>query len=98
MPKLIKHYMVAEYKAVKKVSAKDDSDWNWRKKYIGYQGELYIMESVTKFPGKQYLCFTDHSRNWVTTGYGKVTADENTVRISTPNSIYEFEIIYDGGE
>lgn len=98
MPKLIKHFPAVELKAVEKVSDKDDANWKWREGYIGYQGELYIMESTHKFPGKQYLYFTDHGRNWITTGYGKIVVRDKMVCITTPNSVYYFEILSDGGE
>lgn len=98
VPKLIKHYAVAELTAVVKRTDMNNNEWNWREGYIGYQGELYIMESLKKYPGKRYLCFTDHGRNWITTGYGEIVVDKTTVSITTPNSIYHFEIITDGGE
>ena len=80
------------------MSDKDDADRKWREGYIGCQGKLYIMESVKKYPGKQYLYFTDHGRNWLKTGYGEVVVSDKTVCITTPNSIYHFEILCDGGD
>lgn len=96
MPKLIKYFMVAEFKSVQKIGCLDDKKWEWRERYIGFQGELYQLESAEKYPGQQYLYFTDHSRNYIKTGYGQIEKDDDIVIITTRNSIYTFKILYEG--
>ncbi len=86
---------VAEFKSVKKISDMEYKKWKWRERYICFQGELYILESEGKFAGKQYLYFTDHSGNWLTSGYGEYRIDGKRLTMTTKNSVYEFEILYE---
>ena len=92
MPKQIKYYSIAEFKSVEKVSDKQYELWKWREKYIGFHGELFIFESIKKFPGKRYIHFTDQ-HNYITTGYGEYSVDGNTITLTTHNSIYKFIIL-----
>ena len=96
MPKYIRSFTVVEFKAVTKICDKSYDEWKWRERYIGYQGELFVFESLEKHPGKRYLNFTDHSRNWLNTGCGEYVIEGNILTMTTKNSIYEFEIIYAG--
>lgn len=96
MPKLIKHFDVAEFKSVKKISGMEYEEWKWRKQYLGYQGELYLFESVHQSPGKQYLHFTDR-HEYIKTGLGECVIDANKIMLTSRNSIYTFRILH-GGE
>lgn len=93
MPKLIKRYRYAKLKTVTKISDINYMYWKWRRKYIGFIGELSILQSEEKFPGQYYLYFTNHRLNWITSGYGEYTTNKNKLIMTTKNSIYEFEII-----
>ena len=56
MPKIIKRYRYAKLKTITKISDTNYMDWKWRRKYIGFIGELFILQSEEKFPGQHYLC------------------------------------------
>lgn len=65
MPKIIKRYRYTKLKTVTKISDTNYMDWKWRRKYIGFIGELFILQSEEKFPGQHYLYFTNHRLNWI---------------------------------
>ena len=52
MPKLIDFFNVAELISVEKLSDMSDEKWNWRIDYVGYQCELFILESEEENKGK----------------------------------------------
>ncbi len=95
MMKTVIYITVAEFKSVEKTSDMEYEKWKWRERYIRFQGELYILESERRFAGQQYLYFTDHSGNWLTTGYGEYRINGKRLIMTTKNSVYEFEIIYE---
>ena len=50
--------------------------WNWRKDYVGYQCELFILESEEENKGKRYIYFTEH-HDYLKTGYGAYSIDDD---------------------
>lgn len=96
MPKLIQHFDVAEFESAEKISDMEYAEWKWREQYLGYQGELYLFESVHLFPGKRYLHFTDR-HEYIKTGIGEYVINENKITLTSRNSIYTFLILH-GGE
>lgn len=95
---------IADYGIVvcrKVVPAKDPSViWSWRQNYIGRQGELLLLESETKHPGKTFLYFSgsewseemqDYDDWYLRTGCGELSIDGNVLTFRTQNTIYTFE-------
>ena len=97
MPKLIDFFNVAELISVEKLSDMSDEKWNWRIDYVGYQCELFILESEEENKGKRYIYFTEH-HDYLKTGYGTYSIDDDIITMKTKNTIYKFKIIYKWGE
>lgn len=94
MPKPIDYFNVVEIISVEKVSDMNYEEWKWREEYINFQGILSIWESIEKFKGQHYISFNDLMGNYLRTGYGKYTINNNIITMTTRNSIYKFKIIY----
>lgn len=98
MQKYVRSFTVVEFKSVTNISDKPYDECKWCERYIGFQGELFVFESTEKYPGKRYPNFTDHSRNWLNTGYCEYVIKENILTMTTKNSIYEFKILSGGND
>lgn len=92
MPKLIQSYEAAECKSILKISDTPYEIWNWREECVGLRGILFIFESEKKHPGKHFIRFMNVEYT-LTTGCGEVAFEDNTITLTTQNSIYEFEIL-----
>lgn len=75
---------------------------DWRSKYVGALGTLFIRESERKFPGKKCakLDFVADRVDgaleyrlgiWLRTSCGDLARDEGSIVLSTANSVYRFE-------
>ena len=95
MPKLIQSYEAAECKSIRRISDTPYEIWSWREECIGLRGILFIFESEKKHPGKHFIRFMNVEYT-LTTGYGKIAAEGNTIILTTQNSVYKFEIL--GGD
>ena len=95
MPRLIQSYEAAECKSIRRISDTPYEIWSWREECIGLRGILFIFESEKKHPGKHFIRFMNVEYD-LTTGYGKIAAEGNTIILTTQNSVYKFEIL--GGD
>ena len=95
MPKLIQSYEAVECKSIRRISDTPYEIWNWREECVGLRGILFIFESEKKHPGKHFIRFMNVEYT-LTTGCGEVTFEDNTITLTTRNSVYEFEIF--GGD
>ena len=75
--------------------------WSWRQNYVGRLGELLLLESERKSPGKTFMYFSgaewseerqDHDDWYLRTGYGELSVDGNVLIFRTQNSAYTFEL------
>ena len=95
MPKLIQSYEAAECKSIRRISDTPYEIWSCREECIGLRGILFIFESEKKHPGKHFIRFMNVEYT-LTTGCGEVAFEDNTIALTTRNSVYEFEIL--GGD
>ena len=92
MPKLIQSYEAAKCKSIRRISDTPYELWKWREECVGLRGILFIFESEKKHPGKRFIRFMNVEYD-LTTGYGKIAAEGNTIILTTQNSVYKFEIL-----
>ena len=92
MPKTVRHFHSAKLKSIKKLTDASRGSGS-RKHFIGKTGELYVIESRNKYPGKCFVRFTNHDTMRFSTGFGFYGYDGSTLKMTTDNSVYEFEII-----
>lgn len=75
---------------------------DWRSKYVGALGTLFIRESERKFPGKKCVKLDFAAERvgdtlqyqpgvWLRTSCGDLVRDEGSIVLFTTNSVYEFE-------
>ena len=57
MPKICGFIENAVLESVEPASDTPPPDWEWRKNYVGLQGEILVCESEKKYPGKYFVIF-----------------------------------------
>ena len=93
MAKLIEKYN-AEYVSVKKLDGSEYSNLDFRAWSVGFTGEMSLMESEDKAPGKKFIRFQYGGINeYITTSYGELEENDDILILRTKNSIYEFRKI-----
>lgn len=73
--------------------SKDDTAWNWRKKYEGFLGIIHIYQSQRKDPNNHFIAICDIDLNCLETSVGELTYKSNLLTLTTRNSIYIFKLI-----
>lgn len=92
MAKVIETFENATLVSVEQLTETPLYEWDWRCKFIGCKGTLYIGESQLKRPGKRFIMLTDNKDFRLTTGYGKIEQTNEHLKITTKNSAYIFKI------
>lgn len=92
MAKVIETIENATLVSVEQLDDRNIYEWDWRCKFAGCKGTLYIGESEHKRPGKRFIMLTDNKDFRLTTGYGKIEQNEERITITTKSSRYTFKI------
>ncbi len=92
MAKVIETFENATLVSVEQLDDRNTYEWDWRCKFVGCKGTLYIGKSEHKRPGEQFIMITDKKDFRLTTGYGKIEQTEEHLTITTKNSSYIFII------
>ena len=71
MAKMIETIENATLASVELLDNRNIYEWDWRCKFTGCKGTLYIGESQHKKPGKRFIMLTNNKDFRLTTGYGK---------------------------
>ena len=90
-PEIIEtHYCLLE--SAVSTGVKDAYEWMWRKYYVGMYGVLTIFK-CKDYPDKYICLLQDWKGEYLRTGRGDLTREENKIIITTKNSVYTFVII-----
>lgn len=92
MAKIIETIENATLISVEQLDDRNIYEWDWRCKFTGCKGTLYIGESKHKNPGKRFIMLTDSKDFRLTTGYGETERTEEYITITTKSSKYIFKI------
>ena len=92
MAKIIETIENATLVSVEQLDERNIYEWDWRYKFTGCKGTLYIGESQCKNPNKRFIMLTDNKDFQLTTGYGSIEKTEEYITISTKSSKYIFKI------
>lgn len=92
MAKVIETFENATLVSVEQLTETPLYEWDWRCKFVGCKGTLYIGESQKKCPGERFIMLTNKKDFRLTTGYGKIEITEKFIKITTQNSSYIFLI------
>lgn len=92
MAKVIETFENATLVSVEQLDDGNIYEWDWRCKFVGCKGTLYIGESQHKNPEKRFIMLTDNKDFRLTTGYGKIEQNEERITITTKSSRYTFKI------
>ena len=92
MAKVIEIFENATLVSIEQLDDRNIYEWDWRCKFIGCKGTLYIGESQHKRPGERFIMLTDKKDFRLTTGYGEIEKIEEYIKITTKNSSYIFLI------
>lgn len=72
---------------------------DWKKVYVGERGRIYFYESLRIQPGATYIYFFPDVpkkdvgvKDVLMISVGNMELEKDTVRLTTKNSIYEFEL------
>ena len=78
--------------SVEQLDDRNIYEWDWRCKFAGCKGTLYIGESQHKNTGKRFIMLTDNKDFRLTTGYGEIEKTEEYITITTKSSKYIFKV------
>lgn len=92
MAKTIEHFSSVKLISITKLSSSHHNSGS-RSDYIGHRGELFVIESQNRNPGKIFLRFTNHSTIRFSTGFGTYTVENGILKMKTEHSVYKFEIL-----
>ena len=92
MAKIIETIGNATLVSIAQLDDRKTYEWDWRCKFTGCKGTLYIGESQHKNPGKRFIMLTNNKVFRLTTGYGKIEQTEEHITITTKSSRYIFKI------
>lgn len=92
MAKAIETFENATLISVEQLDDRNIYEWDWRCKFVGCKGTLYIGTSEHKHPGKRFIMLTDKKDFRLTTGYGIIEHTEEHITITTKSSRYIFSI------
>ena len=95
MAKLIESYVAKLIDVVPVIEdmKEMDENWSWRRDCIGMEGDLLILESEYKHPGKRFVDFFNDDDMWLATSYGTCEFHEDRMILTTKHSIYTFQIL-----
>lgn len=93
MAKVIETFENATLVSVEQLDDRNICEWDWRCKFVGCKGTLYIGESQHKSPGKRFIMLTDNKDFRLTTGYGDIEQTEKYITITTKSSKYIFKLM-----
>ena len=92
MAKIIETIENATLVSVEQLDDRNIYEWDWRCKFTGCKGTLYIGESQHKNHGKRFIMLTDFKNFRLTTGYGDIEKAEEYITITTKSSKYIFKV------
>lgn len=92
MAKVIETFENATLVSLEQLDDRNIYEWDWRCKFVGCKGTLYIGESEHKSPGKCFVMLTDNKDFRLTTGYGEIKQAEEHITITTKSSKYTFKL------
>ena len=92
MAKIIETIENATLVSIEQLDNRNIYEWDWRCKFKGCKGTLYIGESQRKNYGKRFIMLTDSKDFRLTTGYGEIEKTEGYIAITTKSSKYIFKI------
>lgn len=90
MAKIIETFENVTLVSVEQLNDTPLYEWDWRCKFTGCKGTLYIGESQHKNPNKRFIMLTDKKNFRLTTGYGEIECMGKYISIITKNSRYIF--------
>ena len=71
MANVIETFENATLVSVEQFDDRNICEWDWRCKFVGCRGTLYIGERQQKNPGKRFIMLTDKEL-WLTTSCGMI--------------------------
>ncbi len=90
MPKIIEtHHAVLV--SVESTGVMEESEWCWREAFTGTTGRLTVFESESE-PDKKF-CLIEGNDQYLRTGRGAISREDDRLVINTKNSVYSFVII-----
>lgn len=92
MAKVIETFENVTLASVEQLDDRNIYEWDWRCKFVGCTGTLYIGESEHKRPGERFIILTDKKDFRLTTGYGDIEHTDEYLTITTKSSKYIFKI------
>ena len=90
MAKIIETIENATLVSVEQLDDRNIYKWDWRCKFVGCKGTLYIGESQHKNPSTRFITLTDNKNFQLTTGYGEIEQTDGYIKITTKSSNYIF--------
>lgn len=78
---------IGEIFSIESTGRKSESDWQWRKSYIGFRGRVVVCVDELK-PDKRFLYIEDRYK-YLITSLGDLKEEGNIITLTTKNSIYK---------
>ena len=91
MGRFVKKYVPVLIASVKKISDMSDEEWGWRDYTVGRIGALYLFQSGSLYHAVHKTIF-----NELRTSKGVLQTKYNTLKLTTKNTEYVFEILKQG--
>lgn len=86
--KICEKYVPVLIASVKKISDMEDEEWGWRDDTVGRIGVLYLYQSGTLYHVVHRTIFHE-----LRTSKGVLKTKNNTLKLTTKNTEYVFEIL-----